>query len=156
MAVKPVPEGYHTITPALSLDDAAGAIEFYKRALGAEERYRMPTPDGKIAHAELQIGDSIVMLSDMFEQSMGKTPKDAGGTTVSLFLYVEDCDEWFRRAVDAGATATMEPEDQFWGDRFARVTDPYGHDWSFATHKEDLTPDEMERRSQQAMAGVSG
>jgi PhnB protein len=155
MAVKPVPEGYHTITPALSLDDAAGAIEFYKRALGAQERYRMPMADGKIAHAELQIGDSIVMLSDMFEQSHGITPKDAGGTTVSMFLYVDDCDNWFRRAVDAGATPTMEPEDQFWGDRFSRVRDPYGHDWAFATHVEDLSEEEMQRRSQEAMAAMS-
>jgi PhnB protein len=152
---KPIPEGFHTITPALSLDDAAGAIDFYKRAFGAEEVVRMPAPNGKIAHAEIKIGDSLVMLSDMFEQSQGKTPKDAGGTTVSLWMYVEDCDQIYRQALDAGATSTQEPEDMFWGDRWGRVTDPYGHDWSIATHVEDLSPEEMERRGQEAMAAMS-
>jgi PhnB protein len=155
MAATPIPEGYHTVTPFLSLDDAAGAIEFYKRAFGAEERGRMPAPDGRIAHAEIQIGDSVIMLSDMFEgQSLGKTPKQAGGTTVGLFLYVEDVDEVFKQALDAGATATSEPEDMFWGDRFGRVTDPFGHDWQIATRKEDLTPEELEKRSQEAAASL--
>ncbi len=155
MAVKPVPEGYHTITPFLSLDDAAGAIEFYKRAFGATERTIMPAPDGRVAHAEIQIGDSVVMLSDMFEQSQGTTPKAAGGTTVGLFLYVDDVDELFKQAIDAGATATMEPDNMFWGDRFARVTDPYGHDWQIATHVEDVTPEDMEARAKEAMASMS-
>ena len=156
MATTPIPEGYHTVTPFLSLDDAAAAIEFYKRAFGAEERGRMPAPDGRIAHAEIQIGDSVIMLSDMFEgQSLGKTPKQAGGTTVGLFLYVEDVDEVFKQALDAGATATAEPEDMFWGDRFGRVTDPFGHDWQIATRKEDLTPEELEKRSQEAAASLS-
>jgi len=156
MATTPIPEGYHTVTPFLSLDDAAAAIEFYKRAFGAEERGRMPAPDGRIAHAEIQIGDSVIMLSDMFEgQSLGKTPKQAGGTTVGLFLYVEDVDEVFKQALDAGATATSEPEDMFWGDRFGRVTDPFGHDWQIATRKEDLTPEELEKRSQEAAASLS-
>lgn len=155
MAAKPIPEGYHTVTPFLSLDDAAAAIEFYKRAFGAKERLRMPGPDGKIAHAEIEIGDSPIMLSDMFEgQSLGKTPKEAGGTTVGLFLYLEDVDEVFQQAIDAGATVTMPLEDMFWGDRFGRVTDPFGHDWQLATHKEDLTPEEMEKRSQGAIAST--
>jgi PhnB protein len=155
MAAKPIPEGYHSLTPYLSLDDAGKAIEFYKRAFGAEERVRMPAPDGRIAHAELQIGDSILMLSDMFEQSVGKTPKELGGTTMGLFLYVEDVDEVFKQAIDAGATAKQEPEDQFWGDRFGRVTDPFGHDWQIATHKEDLTPEQMQERAKEAMASTS-
>jgi PhnB protein len=155
MAAKPIPEGYHSLTPYLSLDDAGKAIEFYKRAFGAEERVRMPAPDGRIAHAELQIGDSILMLSDMFEQSVGKTPKELGGTTMGLFLYVEDVDEVFKQAIDAGATAKQEPEDQFWGDRFGRITDPFGHDWQIATHKEDLTPEQMQERAKEAMASTS-
>jgi PhnB protein len=155
MAVEPVPKGYSTITPYLSLDDASGAIEFYKQAFGATEGVRMPTPDGKVGHAELKIGDSMVMLSDMFPQSEGKTPKDAGGTTVSLFMYVEDVDASFKRAVDAGATSSQEPEDQFWGDRYASVVDPYGHRWLMATHVEDIPPEEMEERAKQAMASTA-
>jgi PhnB protein len=115
----------------------------------------MPAPDGRVAHAELQIGDSILMLSDMFEQSVGKTPKQLGGTTMGLFMYVEDVDEVFKQAIDAGATAKQEPEDQFWGDRFGRITDPFGHDWQIATHKEDLSPEEMEQRAKEAMASMS-
>jgi PhnB protein len=156
MAVKPIPEGYHSITPYLSLDNASEAIDFYTKAFGATERVRMPAPDGKkVAHAELQIGDSMIMLSDMFEQSSGKTPKQLGGTTIGLFLYVEDVDEVFKQAIDAGATSKQEPEDQFWGDRFGRVTDPFGHEWQIATHKEDLSPEEMEARAKEAMAGMA-
>ena len=152
MAVNPIPEGYHTVTPSLSIDGAADAIEFYKRAFGAQERYRMPAPDGKIAHAELQIGDSVVMLSDSFDWSTVKSPTELGGTTVSIFVYVEDVDTTFQQAVDAGATATMPVETQFWGDRFGSVTDPYGHHWSLATHVEDVPPDELERRAREAFA----
>jgi PhnB protein len=155
MAAKPIPEGYHTLTPALSLDDASAAIEFYKRAFGAKERMRMPAPDGRVAHAELEIGDSLLMLSDMFEESQGKTPKEAGGTTVGLFLYVEDVDEVFKQAIDAGATAVSEPEDMFWGDRFGRIKDPFGHDWQIATHTEDLSPEEIEQRGKEAMASTA-
>ena len=155
MAVKPVPDGYHTITPALSIDGAADAIEFYKRAFGAQERARMPMPDGKIAHAEIEIGNSVVMVADPFPQAKVRPPKEVGGTTVSLFLYVEDVDALFQQAVDAGATAETEPEDMFWGDRFASVTDPYGHNWQIATHVEDLAPEEMERRSQEALAAMT-
>ena len=156
MSVNPVPEGYQTVTPALTVERCAEAIEFYKRAFGATERYRMPGPNGMIAHAELQIGDSIVMLSDPFPQATTKPPNDLGGTTVSIFLYVEDVDEVFRQAVEAGATAAMQPEDQFWGDRFGSVVDPYGHAWGMATHVEDVPPDEMERRGREAMAAMAG
>ena len=155
MAVKPVPEGYHTITPALSIEGAADAIEFYKRAFGAQERHRTPMPDGKIAHAEIQIGDSVIMVADPFEQGTAKSPKQIGGTTVSIWMYVEDVDAVFKQAVDAGATAEVQPEDMFWGDRFGSVIDPYGHNWQIATHVEDVTPEEMEKRSEKALAAMS-
>src|SRR5205823_798501 len=129
MAVEPIPQDYHTVTPYLAVDEAAEAIEFYKRAFGAKERGRMLGPDGKIAHAEIQIGDSIVMLSDPFPQSSVRPPKDVGGTSASIFMYVEDADASFKQAVDAGAKVEMELADQFWGDRFGTVTDPYGHVW---------------------------
>jgi PhnB protein len=152
MATRPIPEGYHTVSPALAIDGAADAIDFYKRAFGATERYRMPSPDGKIAHAEIEIGDSIVMLSDPFPQSTVKAPTALGGTSVSIFLYVEDVDAVFQQAVDAGATVTMQLDDMFWGDRFGSVLDPYGHSWSLASHVEDVPPEEMEERAKQAMA----
>jgi PhnB protein len=155
MTPKPIPEGYHSVTPALAVDGAADAIDFYKRAFGATERARMPGPDGKIAHAEIEIGDSVVMLSDPFPQATVKAPAALGGTTVSMFVYVEDVDAVFRQAVDAGATVTMEVEDMFWGDRFGSVTDPYGHSWSLATHIEDVPPEEMEERAKQAMAAMA-
>jgi PhnB protein len=156
MAVKPIPEGYHTVTPYLSLDDAAGAIDFYKKAFGAKERMRMPTPDGRIGHAELEIGDSLVMLADTFPQSQTKSPKELGGTTGGIFLYVEDIDASYKQAVDAGATATMEPQDMFWGDRFGSLVDPFGHHWSLATHTEDLTEEEIAERGKAAMAEMAG
>jgi PhnB protein len=155
LAAQAVPEGYQTLTPYLSVDDAAAAIDFYQRAFGATERGRMDGPDGKIAHAELAIGDSIVMLADPFPQFQAKPPKELGGTSIGLFLYVENVDEVFRQAVEAGATSTMEPEDQFWGDRFGTVTDPFGHQWQIATHVEDVPPEEMEERAKTAMAGMS-
>jgi PhnB protein len=155
MAVKPVPEGYHTVTPYLAVDDAAEAIEYYKRAFGAKERVRMDTPDGKIGHAELEIGDSLVMLSDPTPQASTKPPKELGGTSASVFLYVEDVDAVVKQAVDAGATITMEVADQFWGDRFGTVTDPFGHLWSIATHVEDVPPEEMAERAKAAMAAMS-
>ena len=155
MATQAVPEGYHTLTPYLSVDDAAAAIDFYGRAFGAKERVRMAGPDGKIAHAELEIGDSLVMLADPFPQFIAKPPQELGGTTTGLFMYVENVDEVVRQAVDAGATLRMEPEDQFWGDRFGSVTDPFGHSWQIATHVEDVPPEEMEERSKAAMAAMS-
>src|SRR5919106_3169820 len=143
MAVKPVPEGYYTLTPYLAVDDAAAAIEWYGRAFGAKERGRMPGPDGKIAHAELEIGDGVVMLADPFEQSSIKPPRELGGTSMGLFMYVEDVDAAVQRAVDAGATVTSPVEDQFWGDRVGKVAHPFGHEWQIATHKEDLTSEEI-------------
>jgi PhnB protein len=155
MATKPIPEGYHTVTPYLAVDDAAQAIEYYENAFGAKERVRMETPDGKIGHAELEIGDSLVMLSDPFPEASTRPPKELGGTSVNVFMYVEDVDAFVKRAVDAGATTTMEVADQFWGDRFGSVQDPFGHSWSIATHVEDVPPEEMAERAKAAMAAMS-
>ena len=152
MGVKPIPEGYHTLTAYLAVDDAAAAIEFYKEAFGATERGRMDAPGGKIGHAELQIGDSVFMLSDPFPQSSVKSPKEAGTTTSSIFVYSEDVDAAIQRAVDAGATVEQEPTDMFWGDRFGSVADPFGHRWAIATHIEDVSPEEMAERGKAAMA----
>ena len=155
MAVQPVPEGYNTISPSLAVDDAAEAIEFYKRAFGAKERFRMPGPGGMIAHAELEIGNSLIMLSDPFPQSGTRTPKELGGTTVGIFLYVEDVNALVEQAVAAGAKVTMPVENQFWGDRYGKLVDPFGHEWDVATHVEDLTPEEMEERGRQWMASMA-
>ena len=155
MAVKPIPEGYHTLSPYLAVDNAAEAIDWYTRAFGAQETVRMLGPDGKIGHAELKIGDSHLMLSDPFPQASTKPPKELGGTSTSIFIYVEDVDATFKQAVDAGATVTMPLDDMFWGDRFGSVTDPYGHSWSMATHVEDVPPEEMEERGRAAMAAMS-
>jgi PhnB protein len=152
---KPIPEGYHTLTTYLAVDDAAAAIDYYTRAFGAKELGRMDAPGGKVGHAELEIGDSRLMLSDPFPRSSTRPPKELGGTTASVFLYVEDVDAVVQRAVDAGATVTMEVADQFWGDRFGTVTDPFGHVWSVATHVEDVPPEEMADRAKAAMAGAS-
>jgi PhnB protein len=154
MATKPIPEGYHTVTPYLAVDDAAEAIEYYRKAFGAEERVRMETPDGNVGHAELAIGDSRVMLSDPFPQATTRSPKELGGTSVSVFMYVEDVDAVVKRAIDAGAKITMEVADQFWGDRFGSVIDPFGHSWSIATHVEDVPPEEMAERAKAAMAAM--
>ena len=155
MATKPIPEGYRTITPYLAVDDAAQAIEYYKKAFGARESVRMDAPDGKIAHAELEIGDSLVMLSDPFPQASTRPPKELGGTSASVFMYVEDVDAVVQQAVDAGAKITMEVADQFWGDRFGSVTDPFGQLWSIATHVEDVPPEEIAERGKAAMAAMS-
>ena len=155
MAAQPIPDGYNTVSPYLAVDDAQKAIEYYTKAFGAKETVRMDGPDGKIGHAELQIGDSHVMLSDPFPQASTTPPKELGGTSASIFMYVEDVDAVVQKAVDAGATVTMEVEDQFWGDRFGSITDPFGHNWSIATHVEDLTPEEMEERGKAAMAAMT-
>jgi PhnB protein len=156
MAVQPIPEGYHTLAPYLTVDNAAQAIDYYKDAFGAKERVRMEAPGGAIGHAELEIGDSVVMLSDPFPQASTKAPKELGGTSVSVFMYVKDVDAVVKQAVDAGATVLMEVEDQFWGDRFGTVQDPFGHTWSIATHVEDVTPEEIAERAKAAMADMSG
>ena len=155
MAVQPIPDGYHTVSPYLAVEDAATAIDYYKKAFGAKERMRMEAPGGKIGHAELEIGDSIVMLADPFPQASTKPPHELGGTSAGVFLYVEDVDQVVKRAVEAGATVTMEVADQFWGDRFGTVTDPFGHVWSVATHIEDVPPAEMAERAKAAMAAMA-
>ena len=155
MAVKPIPEGYHSLTPYLAVEDASKAIDFYKEAFGAEEIFRMPGPDGKIGHAELRIGDSKLMLSDPFPHSNVRPPAERGGPTASIFMYVEDVDSTFEQAQRAGADVVSELEDMFWGDRFGTISDPYGHVWSIATHKEDLSEEEMAERSKAAMAEMS-
>jgi PhnB protein len=152
---QPIPEGYHTITPYLAVDDASEAIDFYERAFGAKERVRMAGPGNSVMHAELEIGDSLVMLSDPFPQASTKTPRELGGTTVSIFAYVEDVDAVYKKAIDAGATSLGEPDDMFWGDRFGAVQDPFGHSWTIATHVEDVSPEEMEKRSQAFMAQMA-
>jgi len=146
-AAKPVPEGFHTVSPYLAIRDAAKAVEFYKKAFGAQERSLMPRPDGKLQHAEVQIGDSIIMLSEEFPDMGAPSPQTLNGTTVGIFLYVKDVDAAFQQAVDAGATVLVPPEDMFWGDRFGTLVDPFGHQWHIATHQEDLTPEEMGKRA---------
>lgn len=155
MDVKPIPDGYHTVTPYLSVEDADAAIAYYTKALGAKERVRMNTPDGRVGHAELEIGDSLVMLADPFPQASTKPPSELGGTTSSVFLYVKDVDAVVQQAAAAGATVTMEVADQFWGDRMGSFTDPYGHSWSVATHVEDVAPEEIAERAKEAMAAMS-
>lgn len=150
--VLPVPEGYRTITAHLVCRNAAGAMEFYRKAFGAKTRLSMPTPDGKVAHAEMQIGDSILMLADEMPEMGATAPETIGGSAVHMFLYVNGVDKWFARAVSAGARADMPPTDMFWGDRYAKVTDPFGHKWSMATHVEDMSPKEMARRGAEAFA----
>jgi PhnB protein len=150
--VKPIPEGYHTITPYLSVNGAAAAIDFYKKAFGAQELFRMPAPEGKIGHAELQIGDSRVMLADEFAEMGFLSPKSIGGTAVMMHLYVEDVDATFPRAVAAGATVTKPVKDEFYGDRGGQVEDPFGHRWYVSTHKEDLTMEEIDKRREATFA----
>jgi PhnB protein len=152
-AKKAVPEGYHTVTPQLTLDNAAQAIDWYKKALGAEETGRATGPDGKIMHAELRIGDSRIMLNDAMMGSKG--PKAIGGSPASLWIYVEDSDALFNRAIAAGAQTLGGPmgqmADQFWGDRCGTVTDPHGYSWTIATRKEDLTREELAQRQAEYM-----
>jgi PhnB protein len=145
--VNKIPEGYHTVPPYLVTANADKAIEFYKEAFGAKELVRLPSPDGKVMHAEIKIGDSPVMLSDECPDWDALSPLARGGTTVSIVLYVEDVDAVVNRAVAAGAKAVMPVTDQFWGDRMGTVIDPFGHKWSVATHVEDVSPEEMSTRA---------
>jgi PhnB protein len=149
--VKPIPDGYHSVQPYLIVKGASQAIDFYTRAFGAQEIMRMPGPDGVIMHAEIRIGDSVVMLSDEMPQAAGKSPKTLGGTSAGLMVYVENIDQVYKQAVAAGATATAPPTDMFWGDRFGKLMDPFGHDWALATHVEDVTPEEVEKRMANAV-----
>jgi PhnB protein len=152
--IKAVPEGYHTLTPHLIVKGASEAIAFYKKAFGAEEIRRMPGPDGKsLMHAELKIGDSRLFLVDEFPQMGCLGPLGLGGTPVFIHVYVEDVDAVFNQAVAAGAEVRMPLENAFWGDRYGQLVDPFGHKWSLATHKEDLTPEEMGKRAQASFGG---
>jgi len=153
--VKPIPEGYHTLTASIVVSDAARAIDFYKRAFGAVEVGRFASPDGKIAHAEMKIGDSKLMLSDEFSFGPSRAPESLGGTTATYYLYTEDVDSLFNRAVEAGATVKFPLKDQFWGDRTGHLADPFGHIWALATHKEDVSPEEMMRRGAIEMAKMA-
>lgn len=141
--VQAIPSGFHTVTPHLVCDGAADAIGFYQRAFGAEELSRMPGPGGKLMHAMIRIGDAVLMLNDAFPEMGAKGPNALGGTPVTLHLYVQDADAAFARAVAAGATPRMPVAEQFWGDRYGIVVDPFGHQWSIATHVKDLTPEQM-------------
>ncbi len=144
---KPIPEGYHTATPYLIVNDAALAIEFYKEAFGATELLRMAKPDGKIGHAEIRIGDSTIMLADEFPEMGARSPQSFGGSPVSIFLYVENVDAVFAQTVAAGAVVQRPVADQFYGDRMGGVKDPFGHAWYIATHTEEVSPEEMRKRA---------
>jgi PhnB protein len=154
---KGVPEGFHSVTPSLIVRDAAQAIDFYKRVFGAEEKFRMNAPDGRVAHAEVKIGDSIVFLSDEFPEMGGncQSPQALGGTTGGLSLYVPDVDTVFERALKAGAAQVMPVADMFWGDRYGSVTDPFGHRWAIATRKENLTAKQVEERARDFYAKMA-
>jgi PhnB protein len=154
MTVKAIPEGYHSVTPYLIVDGAAEAIRFYEKAFGATEVFRLPMGD-RLGHAEIKIGDSVVMLADEFEDMGALGPKSRGGPTSSLLIYTEDVDKAFAQAIDAGCTAEREPSDEFWGDRMGSLRDPFGHRWSIATHKEEVAPDELNRRMEEFSKGQS-
>jgi uncharacterized glyoxalase superfamily protein PhnB len=147
-----IPKGYHTVTPSLHVAGAAQAIDFYKEALGAEEIMRFPAPDGKIMHAEIRIGDSILMLGDEMPDRGGRGPKSIGGTPVSFFVYQDDVDRAWKQAVDAGAKPLVPLEDQFWGDRTGCLEDPFGHRWWLAQHIKDVTPDELRKGAEAAFS----
>ncbi|HEY8173565.1 MAG TPA: VOC family protein [Dehalococcoidia bacterium] len=151
MATKPIPDGYHSVTAYLYLDGASRAIDFYKKAFGAKERMRMPGPNDTVGHAELEIGDSVIMLAD----NPNRSPKELGGATASMLIYVEDVDATFKRAIDAGATVLQPLENKFYGDRMGMVTDPFGQEWSLGTHVEDVSPEEMQKRSAKMMASTA-
>jgi PhnB protein len=155
-SVKPVPEGYHSGTPYLIVSGAADAIAFYKKAFGAAEVMRMPAPGGKVGHAEIEIGGSRIMLADEYPDMGFRSPKAIGGTAVSLHLYVEDVDAVARQAVAAGAKERRAVQDQFYGDRTGSFEDPFGHVWHIATHKEEVPPDELQRRADEAMKRQGG
>ena len=153
--VDPIPQGMGVVIPHITVKDAARAIEYYTKAFGAKEMSRFAGPDGKVMHASIKIGDGTLFLNDEYKEMGSISPQTVGGTPVSLMIYVQDVDATYKRAVDAGAKVKMPVADQFWGDRYGVLTDPFGHDWEIATHKEDLTPQEMERRGREAMAQMS-
>ena len=151
MTVKPVPEGYHTATPYLIVNDGAGAIEFYKKAFSATEVMRHPGPEGKLMHAEIKIGDSHIMLADEFPEMGFQSPTSLGGSPVGILLYVENVDELYNQAIEAGGKEMKPLQNQFYGDRSGSLVDPFGHVWTVATHIEDITPEEMQKRGEQSM-----
>ncbi|TMQ34944.1 MAG: VOC family protein [Planctomycetota bacterium] len=153
--VKPIPEGQHSVTPYLVVRGATDAIDLYRKAFGAVNRGSMPGPDGKIVHAELQIGDAFIYLSDEMPGGNCRSPQSLGGCSCTIHLYLEDADAVFNQAVAAGCKISMPMMDAFWGDRYGKVTDPFGHEWSIGTHKEDLTMEEMAKRGAAAMAQFS-
>jgi PhnB protein len=148
-----IPTGHHTVTPYLTIKNAAAALEFYKNAFGATEIYRLTLPDGRVGHAEIRLGDSLIMLADEFPEYGGKAPDTLGGSPVNIHLYVEDVDVFIKRALAGGAKERKPVMDQFYGDRSGQLEDPFGHQWWVATHKEDVTPDELQKRVQ-AMFGT--
>ena len=150
--VKPVPDGYTTATPYLTVRGGAKAIDFYKQAFGAKELFCMPGPGGKIMHAEILIGNSHIMLADESDSAETKSPQTLNGSTAGIFLYLEDVDSSFQQAVKAGAKQTMPLQNMFWGDRFGKLTDPFGHKWMLASHVEDVSPEEMEERMAAAVS----
>jgi len=150
--VKAVPPGFHSLTPHLTVRDADKALEFYKNALGAEILNVARMPDGKVLHASLRIGDSMLMLNDEFPEMGGLSPLSTGGAGVTIHIYTENVDQVFNRAVSAGAKVKMPLMDQFWGDRYGLVTDPFGHSWSLATHIKDMSPEEMQQAQEKTMA----
>jgi PhnB protein len=156
MAVKSIPEGYHSVTPYLIVRGGNDAIEFYKKAFGATELFRFPAPEGKVGHAEIKVGDSPIMLADEYPQMGYNSPQSIGGSPVSLMIYVEDVDTVFHRAVESGATVKEAVQDKFYGDRVGSVVDPFGHVWHIATHKEDISIEEMQRRAKAHESAASG
>jgi PhnB protein len=152
MSARPIPEGYHTLTPHMTVRDAARAIEFYKQAFGAIEKGVMKGPDGKVMHAELRIGDSVFMLADEFPEFGSLSPQSSGGSGMGLHIYTEDVDSAFDRAVKAGAAVEMPVTEMFWGDRYGKLADPFGHKWSIATHKRDVSMEEMEEAQKEFMS----
>ncbi|MER5203741.1 VOC family protein [Streptomyces sp. NPDC002825] len=154
MTVQPIPEGYPRVTPYLCVDGAAAAIDFYVSVLGATERMRMPAPDGRIGHAELELGNSLIMLADEFPEMNFRSPKAVGGTPITLHVYVEDVDAVFAEAVSRGAKELSAVKNEFYGDRTGQLEDPFGHRWNLSTHVEDVPPEELEKRAEEAMRAM--
>ena len=149
---KPIPDGFHSITPSIVVSNSKEAIEFYKKAFDAKEIYQFPTPEGKTMHAMIQIGDSIIMMGDEFPQMGTRSPTTVGGTSTTIHLYVEDADKVYNQAIKAGATPTMPLMDAFWGDRYGMIVDPFGHSWGIATHQKDVSPEDMRKAAEEFMA----
>ena len=153
--VNPIPPGNHTVTASLVVRDSKKAIEYYQKAFGAQQLSILMGPNGGVMHAEIKIGDTKIYLGDESPEMGALSPSSLGGSPVSLNIYTEDCDAMFNRAVAAGATVAMPLADMFWGDRYGKLTDPFGHNWGIATHKEDVSPEEMEKRGKEAMAAMA-